>query len=396
MRVAIVHDYLTQRGGAERVVLSMLKAFPDAPVYTAMYEPTETFPEFGRADVRVLPINRLGTLRRHHRWALPLLARSFSRLYVDADVAICSSSGWAHGARVTGRKIVYCHSPAKWLYRVDDYARRRSPSRVALAAVSVQLKSWDRRAALSADRYLANSEAVRQQIATVYSIDADVLPAPTTLGVGGEVDPVVDVEPGYFLAVSRLLPYKNTQALVSAFAEMPEKQLIVVGVGPETRRLRQLTSTNIRFLGAVSDARLRWLYANSSALISAAHEDYGLTPLEAASFGKPAVVLRKGGFLDTVLEGRTGIFFNEPTPVSIRKAALESSRRVWDARFIAAHAAGYSESGFVDRLRSILREVRGHLQLDRVEDRDPKAEHWPMPASEPPAHAAASRPGRRA
>src|SRR5579862_2623768 len=109
MKVALVHDYLTQRGGAERVVLSLTRAFPGTPVYTSLYDPDGTFPEFSEVDVRTLPINRVGLLRSHHRLALPLLAPSFSQLKVKADVVICSSSGWAHGTKVEGAKIVYCY-----------------------------------------------------------------------------------------------------------------------------------------------------------------------------------------------------------------------------------------------------------------------------------------------
>ena len=123
--VRLVHDYLTQRGGAERVVLSLARAFPGAPLHTSLYEPATTFPSSARVDVRPTPLNRLAPLRRDHRLALPLLAPAFSRLRIDADVVVCSSSGWAHGARVTGRKIVYCHTPARWLYQADRYLRGR-------------------------------------------------------------------------------------------------------------------------------------------------------------------------------------------------------------------------------------------------------------------------------
>lgn len=128
MTVALVHDYLTQRGGAERVVLSLRRAFPDAPIYTSLYDPAGTFPEFGAADVQPLPLNLLAPLRRRHRLALGLLAPSFSRLRVEADVVVCSSSGWAHGTAATGRKIVYCHAPARWLYQGERYLGER-PSR---------------------------------------------------------------------------------------------------------------------------------------------------------------------------------------------------------------------------------------------------------------------------
>ena len=122
--VAIVHDYLTQRGGAERVVLAMHRVFPAAPIYTSLYEPDLTFPEFRDIDVRPSYLNHVPFLRRHHRLALPLLAHAFSQIEIDEKIVLCSSSGWAHGIHTTGTKLVYCHCPARWLYKSADYFRR--------------------------------------------------------------------------------------------------------------------------------------------------------------------------------------------------------------------------------------------------------------------------------
>src|SRR5262245_9086311 len=121
MDVALVHDYLTQRGGAERVVLAMISAFPAAPVFTSLYEPQTTYPGFRNADVRPLRINRISLLRHNHRLAFPLLAAAFSSLQIEADVVVCSTSGWAHGARTDGKTVVYCHAPARWLYQPERY-----------------------------------------------------------------------------------------------------------------------------------------------------------------------------------------------------------------------------------------------------------------------------------
>src|SRR5204863_10027435 len=179
---AIAHDYLTQRGGAERVVLSLVHAFPHARVYTSLYDPAGTFPEFSDVDVRTSPLNLLRPLRRRHRLALPLLAPAFSRLRIDADVVVCSSSGWAHGARVEGRKIVYCHTPARWLYQPERYLRGRAVGFRGVAAVlRPQLVRWDKAAAASADLYLANSSAVAARIADIYGLEAEVLPPPPAL-----------------------------------------------------------------------------------------------------------------------------------------------------------------------------------------------------------------------
>ena len=180
--VAIAHDYLTQRGGAERVVLTMLEAFPDATLYTTLYDPESTYPEFRDARIVTSALDRFGPLRRHHRAALPLLAAASSRLRVDADVTVVSSSGWAHGFDISGRRLVYCHNPARWLYQADDYlggsSSRARTGRLALALGAPPLRRWDRRAAVRADRYLANSTTVRDRIKAAYGIDADVVPPP--------------------------------------------------------------------------------------------------------------------------------------------------------------------------------------------------------------------------
>jgi glycosyltransferase involved in cell wall biosynthesis len=355
--VALVHDYLTQRGGAERVVLSMLKAFPDAPLYTSLYRPETTFPEFDEADVRTLALNRIGVLRREHRLALPLLAPAFSRLRVPAEVVLCSSSGWAHGVRTRGRKIVYCHNPARWLYQADEYVR---PEPLAVRAIATVIRPalmrWDRRAARGARRYLANSKTVQRRIRAAYGLEAEVLPPPHRIDPNGPQRAIPGLDPGFFLCVTRLLPYKNVTAVVSAFARLLEERLAIVGVGPDEPRVRAAAGPNVRLLGAVADEELRWLYANSRAIVAAAHEDYGLTPLEAAAFGKPAIVLRAGGFLDTVDEGRTGHFFEEAEPDAIAEAVREASRIVWDEARLQMHAARFSESAFVARLRSIVAE----------------------------------------
>ncbi len=355
MRVALVHDYLTQRGGAERVVLSMLKAFPDAPVYTSLYDPDGTYPEFRAADIRTTALDRVPLLRGHHRLALPFLAPAFSNTEVEADVALCSTSGWAHGVHVTGRKIVYCHSPARWLYATDDYLGSRArPARLALAGLRRPLEHWDRNAAASADRYLTNSSVVKRRIARVYGIVAEVVPPPPVLDPAGPQHRVEGLDPGFLLCVSRLLPYKNVGAVVAAFTELLSERLVVVGTGPEEERLRAGAPRNVSFLGSVSDERLRWLYANSTGLLSASYEDYGLTPLEAASFGKPSAVLRAGGFLDTVVDGSSGVFFDRPEQSSIEEAIRTLARRPWRDEVLRARAEHFSEEHFISRLRSVV------------------------------------------
>jgi glycosyltransferase involved in cell wall biosynthesis len=357
MNVALVHDYLTQRGGAERVVLAMVEAFPEAPLYTSLYEPDATYPEFRDVDVRTLPLNRLGTLRRDHRKALPFLAQSFGRLEIDADVVLCSSSGWAHGVRTEGRKLVYCHTPARWLYQPDRYLREVSLGRrLGAGLLTARLRSWDRAAARSATLYLANSTIVRERIMAAYGLAADVLPAPYLVDVDAP-QRAVDVEPGYVLCVSRLMSHKNVDALMRAFTRLPGERLVIVGSGPDRARLEGLRSSATTILERVDDDELRWLYANCRAVASAAHEDFGLTPLEGGAFGKPAVVLRYGGFLDTVGEGVSGLFFDEAEPDAVAAAIAAALARDWDPATIRQHCEAFAPERFIGRLREI---VAGH------------------------------------
>jgi glycosyltransferase involved in cell wall biosynthesis len=357
-KIALAHDYLTQRGGAERVALSLTRAFPGAALHTSLYEPDDTYPEFEDVDVRPSRLNAVGSLRRRHRLALPFLAPAFSRLLIDADVAVCSSSGWAHGAHVRGRKIVYCHTPARWLYQTDRYLRGRGVVQHAIASsLRPWLARWDRAAAASADRYLANSSVVAERVARQYGIDAEVVSPPPAVTPTGPASAVDGLEAGYVLCVSRLLPYKNVDAVVGAFSQLPGERLVVAGNGPDEAGLRRLASSNITFVGRVDDAQLRWLYARSSGLVAASHEDFGLTPLEAATFGKPSAVLRWGGFLDTVEEGRTGIFFDAPETKDVARAVRELRAQSWDETAIREHAERFSEARFIDRIRVIVAEA---------------------------------------
>jgi glycosyltransferase involved in cell wall biosynthesis len=355
--VALVHDYLTQRGGAERVVLALCEAFPGAPLYTSLYDPDGTFPEFRDVDVHTLPLNTVPAFRQNHRLAFPFLAPSFSALRLDHDVVICSSSGWAHGARATGRKIVYCHTPARWLYQSDRYLGvrggdtgfdwRHAVRTGSLEALRRPLRTWDLQAARSADRYLANSHHVASQILDAYGIDAAVVPPPPVIDPHGPKEHLPGLAPGFLLCVSRLLPYKNVDAVMAAMRSLPEATLVVVGDGPQAVPPELRATRNVTRLRRVTDDQLRWLYANAFALVSASYEDFGLTPLEAAMHGTPSVLLRAGGFLDTTVEGVTGMFFANPSPADIAGAISHALRVRWDPALIQAHAQTFSKERFI-------------------------------------------------
>lgn len=355
-RIAIAHDYLTQRGGAERVVLSLMRAFPDAPIYTTLYNPSGTFPEFRDAPIVTSWLNRVPLFRNDHRLALPLLATAANSLRIDADVVIASSTGWAHGFPTTGQKLVYCHSPARFLYLTDQYLGPDGVSSVKgrlLRLLRTPLISWDQRAARTADHYLCNSSVIQRRIADVYGIAADVVPPPAGVKAQGHQEPVPQLQgwaEGYYVVVSRLLPYKNVQHVVEAFRDLPEK-LAIVGRGPMHDDLAASLPSNVQLLGSLSDAQLRWTYAHSRGLIAASFEDFGLTPLEAGAFGKHSLALRAGGYLDTVEEGVNGSFFDDTAPSAIREAVFDDRDRVWAADRIVDHVDQFSEERFIRRLQ---------------------------------------------
>ena len=303
------------------------------------------------------PLNRIGPLRRNHRAALPLLPLASSRLRIDADLVVASSSGWAHGFPTTGRTLVYCHAPARWLYQSERYLGRdprRSPVGLALLALRAPLRAWDRRAALRADAYLANSHVVRERIAQAYGIEAEVVPPPFAVAAEGPVEPVpeaADWADGYHLVVSRLLPYKNVDEVIDAFRGLPER-LLVVGAGPMLEELRSGAPDNVRIVSGLTDAQMRWAYSHARALVAASHEDFGLTPLEAGAFGVPTLALRAGGYLDTIAEGVNGHFFDEPTSHAIRAAVVTMRDRRWEREAIRAHVEGFSPEHFVARIRA--------------------------------------------
>jgi glycosyltransferase involved in cell wall biosynthesis len=363
-KVAIAHDYLTQLGGAEKMVLSMSRAFPNAPIYTLLYDPATTYPEFAERDIRVSPVNRFGPLRKHHRAGLPVWPLVAQSMFVDADVVLTSTSGWAHGFRTRGQKLIYCYSPARWLYLPDKYLGEDASAlkRIGLAATSPYLKAWDRRMARSAAKYLAISTLIKGRIADAYGIDAEVLFGPAETSNLAEAEQIPALagtgaeNGGFYLCVSRLLPYKNVDVIVRAFADT-DRRLVVVGRGPEAERLREIKTPNVLMLSDLTDGQISWLYENCQALLAASYEDFGLTPIEAGLRGRPTVALRFGGFLDTVDEGVTGIYFDEPEPKAISEAIDRFEEMQFDSDKIRSHVEQFSEERFAQRLYSVVEEM---------------------------------------
>ncbi|WP_236082504.1 glycosyltransferase family 4 protein [Acidipropionibacterium jensenii] len=366
-RVVIAHDYLTQRGGAERVAGCLAEAFPKAPILTSLHDPASTFPQFDNRAVATSPLNASHLLRRKFRFGLPLYAWFFEHAPIprSADVVVASSTGFAHGVHTPPgtRKLVYCHSPARFLYLSDEYLGGhwwRSPAGWALKALRPGLIAWDHRAAASADRYLCNSAVVRDRIKEVYGIDATVIHPPHILDASGPQEPVdqlAEMSPdtgssSFFLVVSRLMAYKNVDVLLKAFAQMPDRRLVVVGRGPMRSELHAIAPANVTFLEGIPDSQLRWLYGHATAVLAPSKEDYGLTPVEGFSFGTPALALRAGGYLDTVVDSVSGYFFDSATPSDVQQAIEQLQEHPLDRTTILKHAEQFSPEAFKNRIRT--------------------------------------------
>lgn len=358
--IAIAHDYLTQRGGAERVVLALHKAFPEAPIYTTLYDPELTYPEFKECTVITSPLNIFPLFRKDHRLALPLLPLFSSRMKVNAEQAIVSTTGWAHGFNLPENSIIYCHSPARWIYLTDQYMGNRINKGIAriFKAMRPFLRMWDRAAAARHPHYLANSSIIQQRIFDVYGKRADIVFPPYSINDKGNQSAIPGLEKfmadGYFMVVSRLLPYKNVQCAVEAFAGIDQK-LLVIGSGPMLEELKELSTENVAFASNISDEQIQYAYAHASALLAVSHEDFGITPLEGGAFGKPTIALHAGGFLDTIIEGVNGTFIDTPSADDIRKAVLNFDPASYAATDIKKHVEMFCEERFITQIQEQLK-----------------------------------------
>jgi len=354
MRVVIVHDYLTQAGGAERVVAAMLERWPDAELRTLLYEPEHTFAEFAEREPVTSALQGLSS-KLSHRALLPAFPWAMRSLAVEqADLVLSSSSGWAHAISVPDGvpHVCYCHNPARWLYDTASYipdVRKR----LALLPLLRSLRRWDQRGATGPTRYVANSHNVRRRIQRAYGRTADVLHPPVEVD---RLTPTPLPASGYVLVLSRLMAYKRIDLAIRAgrLAGMP---VVVAGEGPELPHLKALAGNDVHFLGRVPDADLPGLFDGAAAFMLCGEEDFGITPLEANASGRPVVAFGSGGALETVVDGETGVLFGEQTEESAAGALGEALGRSWEPATLAAHAQRFHKTRFLDGLSRIVDET---------------------------------------
>lgn len=354
--VSVVHDYFTQQGGAERVVATWAEHLRPLSVGSLVADPVELPPAFEGLRLTYSPLQTVSLARTHPGFFLPVLPYSARRIPVDpeADVLLVSTSGFAHGTRSDAPRVVYWHTPPRWLYAADDYRKGLHPlARLGLALLRPYLLAADRRAARIPARHLANSQVTRDRLARAYGIEADILHPPVNRLGGAPQKPAVPLPEHFFLTVGRSRGYKNTD-VVAAAAERAGVPLVVVGGMPP--RHRPWPATHVH-LPSVTEAELKWLYGHALALVSAAREDFGLTPIEANYEGTPALLLRAGGFLETLVPGVTGDFFDEESAASCAAALARFRADAYDADAIRHAAHRFTTDVHLRTLEKVLRDV---------------------------------------
>ena len=350
--VVIVHDYLTQRGGAERVVLEMAKLWPAAPIYTSLYRPASTFDEFRELEVHASPLDAL-PVDRGFRRLFPLYPFAFWMLGpTDADVVISHSTGWAHLVRTTERGFhaVYCHTPPRWLW-TQEYGGSSAGERF-ITPIKPALRRWDACRAQRPDMYIAGSASAQARIRAAYGREAPIVHPP--VGVDG-FSPTPRGE--RLLVVSRLLPYKRIDLAVDA-ATRSGIGLDIVGGGPSLDKLRERAGPTVAFLGHVDDAALRELYSSCRAVCVMGQEDFGIVAIEAQAAGKPVIAYGAGGALETVTDGVTGVLFDRQDVDAVIDAIRRCDALEIDEAAQAASAARFAPIRFQERFVEALRSGR--------------------------------------
>ncbi len=354
-RVALVHDYLNQRGGAERVFAHIARAYPGAPVYTALFDPAQTGDLVDPGRVRVSPLGRVPFANRAFRYLAPLYPRIFEGFDLhEYDVVVSSTTAWAKGVltRPDAVHVCYINTVSRFAFDYERYVGGFGAGALARPVVR-RLVEWDLRAASRPTVFVANSRNVAARVRSFYKRDARVLHCPVDL----DRFAVGEGSGGFFVVVSRLLPYKRVDLAIAgcALAGVPLK---IVGSGPAEPALRAAAKrTQTEFLGQLDDAQLRDLLGSAEAAILPGEEDYGLVPLEANASGRPAVAYGAGGALETVKAGVTGEHFAEQTPESLAAVLRSFDARRYDARTLRAHAESFSPARFMERLRGIVDET---------------------------------------
>jgi glycosyltransferase involved in cell wall biosynthesis len=364
LKIALVHDYLTQRGGAERVFEMMCRYFPDADIFTSIYDPEHTI-DLGDRVVNTTVLQKIPRASRHFRLLAPFYYPAFRHLDLqEYDLILSSSSSFAKGVRKKPEAvhICFCHNVTRFLWDTETYLEHYSNYKSVYPFVKTILNAMvgiDRKYAREPDLYIANSQIVANRIQKAYERPAMVMHYP----IDNRRFTPSTTKGDFYMIAARLIGYKRIDVAIQAFNALG-LPLIVIGEGPESKTLRAIANDNIRFLGYVSDAERQKLMSQAQGVIVTGLEDYGLVPIEANACGTPVISYGAGGVLETQVEGLTGVFFREQTPESLQAAILRARDIDWNPDQIRQYALDhFSEESFFSKVERILDVVCAHQPL---------------------------------
>lgn len=363
--MALVHDWLNQRGGAENVLEELVGLFPGAPIHTSIYDAAAMPARYRDWDIRTTFMQGLPGIAAHHQRYLPLYPVAFESTDLsDYTLVLSNKSGFCHGVRTaseshTARHVCYCLTPTRFLWLFDQYREREQigrPISAALQPLLALLRRWDYAAAQRVDEFLAISAAVQERIHNIYHRESRVIHPPVDTEFFTPASGVP--RQGFFLIVSRLIPYKRIDLAVEALRHLPGRSLVIVGEGRDLSALRASAPPNVHFIGRQSRIVVRDLLRRCDAFLFPGLEDFGIAPVEAMACGQPVVAFAGGGALDTVVPGQTGEFFAAQQVQSLAATLSSFDARRYDPRACRDQAERFSRAAFRRRMMAFLTEER--------------------------------------
>ncbi len=337
---------------------AMHDSFPSAPIYTTVALPQRLPKRLRAADIRTSAMQHLPAMDRRFRHYFMLYPFAVEHFDLSSyDLIFSSSSGYAKGVRRRRNAIhvCYCHTPMRWVWRYDDYVAREKFNggmRTLLPLLLWGLRKWDLRASQQPNYYIANSQLVAQRIKKIYGRESHVIPPPIDVNrfhMSNDID-------DYYLVLSRLMPYKRIDIAIEACKRM-NRRLIIIGDGPDRERLEKLADDRIEFLGRQSDGVVNYYLARCRALLFPGEEDFGMSPLEANAAGRPVIAYRAGGAVETVVEGKTGVFFDQADSRSLSTAIEQFESMHWSQILLRRHAEKFDRNVFAFRVLQFLGSV---------------------------------------
>lgn len=355
MKIALIHDYLAQDGGAEKVLKSFHEIWPEAPIFVLFHD-RKKIADFNQAHIHESWISKMPFVSSHFQWYLPWMPQATEQYNLkNFDVVVSSSSAFAKGIIVQPGTlhISYCHTPARYLWTdPQEYVEELHYNRLVksiLPKIIHRLRLWDKISADRVDFFIANSKTVEQRIRKYYRRESTVIFPPVDLD-SFSVSPTVE---NYFVAGGRLVPYKKLDVVIQAFNRL-KYSLKIFGTGPELKKLQKMSKKNIEFLGRITEEEKKQLLQKAQAFIHPQLEDAGVTPLESLASGRPVIAYSQGGAVETITDGITGLFFHKQSWESLLHKILEFKNKKWDSGSIRENVVTYSKDNFKKTIKEFV------------------------------------------